>query len=363
MKSANLKFQNILKGIFALSLLLTTSFCQKKEDPNKDVLGQFLFWQTILAPSTSSIPANATCLIVANGAILGNADSTYKDWSGARISNTFGAKDTDGNFIYAQDAIHDGTSWFLGEALGIVKSNSSNGWQTLTRSHDYIYGIATSGGTTIGVGRAGLILRSTNGTTASDISATGVSPNNLSTIAVGNGTWVAGGNLANQTSFNSSILYSTNNGTNWTASTNNKAMVVVKIIYANSMFVAVGGSGIISTSTDGITWTIRTGEDSSFNFSDIAFGNGIFVAVGTTSTQSSHFTSTDGITWTKSNRVLLRSISYDSTNATFVGVQPTSASNSIYTKVSTSKDGLSWSNVTTSFGISETIFLGKIRCK
>lgn len=61
-----------------------------------------------------------------------------------------------------------------------------------------------------------------------------------------------------------------------------------KIIYANGLYVAAGNNGI-STSSNGISWTIRSGTP----FSSVAYGNGVFVAVGSSSAVSS-----DGITWT-----------------------------------------------------------------
>lgn len=252
--------------------------------------------------------------------------------------------------MYGQDGVYDGTNWFLGDASGIVKSTTAGSWQVVLGGLDYFYGISASGGTTIAAGRGGSVYRSTDGTSASNISPSGISSITLSTVAVGNGKWVMGGNMASQTAFNSSVLYSADSGTTWLASTNNKAMAVTKIIFANSLFVAVGGSGIISTSPDGITWTIRTAEDSSISLLDIAYGNGIFVAVGNSSATSYHFTSSDGITWTRSGRVALRSIAFDTVNSKFVGVSSSSFSDSAFSQVFTSSDGTNWSNANASFG-------------
>jgi len=66
------------------------------------------------------------------------------------------------------------------------------------------------------------------------------------------------------------------------------------ITYGNNAFVAVGQSGIIYTSSDGITWTSRT-SGTSEHIWGIASGNGIFVAVGYSGTI---LTSPDGTTWT-----------------------------------------------------------------
>lgn len=65
------------------------------------------------------------------------------------------------------------------------------------------------------------------------------------------------------------------------------------IIFANSLYVAVGASGAISTSTDLITWTTRTSGTAS-NLNCITYGNGLYLAAGVT---SALINSTDGITW------------------------------------------------------------------
>jgi len=72
------------------------------------------------------------------------------------------------------------------------------------------------------------------------------------------------------------------------------------VAWSGSLYVAVGwsytdvGSDVL-TSTDGITWTRRTtGKDSPYHLHRIAWGNGLFVAVGE---QKEILTSTNGIVW------------------------------------------------------------------
>jgi len=66
------------------------------------------------------------------------------------------------------------------------------------------------------------------------------------------------------------------------------------IAFGNGIYVAVGDDGKIATSPDGIAWTQQT-PFSANNLRDIAFGGGLFVAVGENGTVLS---SPDGITWT-----------------------------------------------------------------
>lgn len=64
---------------------------------------------------------------------------------------------------------------------------------------------------------------------------------------------------------------------------------------ADDLFVAVGASGTILTSPDGVTWTSRT-SGTTQNLQDLTYGgaNNLFVVVAASGTI---LTSTDGITW------------------------------------------------------------------
>ena len=70
---------------------------------------------------------------------------------------------------------------------------------------------------------------------------------------------------------------------------------------STSIFKAVGYSGTILSSPDGITWTSSTWDSQNYgtskNLSGITYGNSTYVAVGWYSTIIS---SSDGITWTSS---------------------------------------------------------------
>ena len=72
----------------------------------------------------------------------------------------------------------------------------------------------------------------------------------------------------------------------WTKRSSGTTSGLIDITYGNSLFVAVGISGIILTSPDGITWTSRTSNTSN-NLYGITYGNGLFVAVGGNGTGSS----------------------------------------------------------------------------
>jgi hypothetical protein len=96
-------------------------------------------------------------------------------------------------------------------------------------------------------------------------------------------------------------------GDTWTSRAIGVVTSILSMTFGNSRYVAIGGTGGL-VSTDAINWTpVAPGT----NLSSIAFGNGLFVACGG---QGMITTSTDGITWTTqtlSGESSLQSVFYD----------------------------------------------------
>ena len=77
--------------------------------------------------------------------------------------------------------------------------------------------------------------------------------------------------------------------------------------FGNGLFVAVGWNGTITTSTDGTTWTARTSNMSTNTLKGVVYANSLWVVVGegggTTNTGGVAY-STDGTTWTRKSQSL-----------------------------------------------------------
>jgi S-layer homology domain len=120
---------------------------------------------------------------------------------------------------------------------------------------------------------------------------------------------------------------------NWTQRTSGTNSNLNGITYGNDMFVAVGNSGTILTSTNGTNWTARS-SGTGATLSDVTYGNGTFVAVGV---GARFVTSTNGINWTYihpySENLPTYSITYG--NGLFVAV-------GYWDLVYTSPDGFNW---------------------
>jgi hypothetical protein len=140
-------------------------------------------------------------------------------------------------------------------------------------------------------------------------------------------------------------INTSSNGTSWTQRSGSATRGVA---YGNNTFVAVGGSGTIFTSSDETIydatgtssvpsdWTSRT-TPTSQTLNEVTYGNSIFVVVGGAGTI---ITSTDGISWTSrtsphSNAI--NDVTYE--NSTFVAVGDTG-------NIITSSDGISWTSRT-----------------
>jgi hypothetical protein len=119
---------------------------------------------------------------------------------------------------------------------------------------------------------------------------------NFSCVEYGNNIWVAGGGSG------SIMATSTDNGDNWNAiPTNLRGGITspIYIVYENGIWIACGSSGTkLAYSQTGTSWTSAPSSAGLNVVNCAAYGNGLWVAVGTGSAIA---TSPDGINWTQVN--------------------------------------------------------------
>lgn len=141
-------------------------------------------------------------------------------------------------------------------------------------------------------------------------------------------------------------LSTSEDGLNWTLAEQNENLHYANSIgydalaYGDGKFVAESNSAI-STSTDGVTWSSVTYSSnlSGYDWKDMAYGDGKFVILGADGFIS---TSTDGTTWTQATQAIenseiqeyWRSIAYN-------GIKFVALSGGGYISIST--DGVAWS--------------------
>ena len=134
-------------------------------------------------------------------------------------------------------------------------------------------------------------------------------------------------------------FYYSSNGTDWTSSTFTN-LGSTKFAYGNGKFAAIGVSGgyvYFGYSDDGISWSESSRKTYPAFAVDIAYGNGIFVALANGSNK--YHVSTDGENWTidASNLPTLGNFILDFIGGYFVVVN---SDGHIYTSV----DGVSWTD-------------------
>ena len=168
----------------------------------------------------------------------------------------------------------------------------------------------------------------------------------LLSVACGNGAFVAVGRDA--------ILTSTD-GASWTPVTPpGYPSQYLAVAYGNGTFVIVGRSwddhsATIFTSPDGITWTQRSVPSKEFGrgLFGVAFGNGMFVAIG-----SKVYTSVDGVTWALKDTIISRggnAIAFGANTFVAVGEEGTIIQSSPLGKnLSVSKEGTGSGSVVSS---------------
>jgi hypothetical protein len=183
-------------------------------------------------------------------------------------------------------------------------------------------------------------------------------------------TWTAGGNLPSSTTWQSvaygqgywiaiatggtATAYSTDGGQTWSAGGALPASTTwTDISYGAGKFVAVasGGTQAASTTDFGLTWTSRT-LPSSTDWASVAFGNNRFVAVSSTSGTAAAY-SLDGITWTASTIVNTDYTAITYGQGTFLAVGST-------TTAASSPDGIVWTSRTISTSDSVGVAFGNV---
>ena len=176
------------------------------------------------------------------------------------------------------------------------------------------------------------------------------SPRYWESVTFGNNTFVA-------VAYSSTSAASSTDGITWTLRTLPTSINWQSVTYGNNTFVAVSGQfqeyqPYAATSTDGITWTARTIPGEFRSWKSVTYGNNTFVAValGNNSSYSPVTTaasSTDGITWTLrtlSSSAYWSSVAYG--NNTFVAVAAYLEGYASSSTAATSTNGITWTTRT-----------------
>lgn len=250
--------------------------------------------------SSDSITWTQNTMPSSNWQQVGYGDGTY-----VAIGSTKAATSTDAiTWTQHDSAFSTGAFSKLAYGGGVFVSVSEYGDRAI-RSTDgvtwtdeslpsgfmnYWVSIAYGSGTFVAITRGYYGATSTDGVTWTS-RYTPIISSYWDSVTYGNGTFV-------MTSGYAYAAYSTDSGANWTQSTLpfSNGNSSVPVVYGNNIFLAFGeGTTNAATSTDGISWTIRTKPQSATR---VTYGDGKFVSVGHVNSNQA-YSSTDAITWTQ----------------------------------------------------------------
>lgn len=240
--------------------------------------------------------------IPSKNVVYGSSSSSNVAWAAFAYGNSrlvairgaSGATVPNGGFADNTAAVttDGGQNWTFGALPQNVTGTGTNiGWASVA----YGNGIFMAVGSGNGGGSQTYTSRSVGG--VEWISAiAGPNPGfNPGQIVYGNGIWA----YIYVDTGSWTVSYSTNIGTSWTTITP-FATTATSIAYGNGVFVVVGSSSTGTATTTCyssptcVTWTARTLPSSQI-WTSVTFANGYFVAIGNLATAIA--TSTDGITW------------------------------------------------------------------
>ena len=182
---------------------------------------------------------------------------------------------------------------------------------------------------------------------------TSAAANSWSSVAYGDGIWVAVATSGTETT----KVMSSFDGITWTYRTWPLYVNWNSVAYGNGLWVAVGYNGLISnvmTSPDGITWTTRNSASSTASWSSVAYGNGLWVAVASSGSGNRIMTSPNGITWT--SRTAAETLAWNSVaygNGSWVAVSSDASG-----KIITSANGIDWTVRTVSLAYCRSVAYG-----
>ena len=226
--------------------------------------------------------------------VISATDITWTAYSSVYSTSTFVLVGYTQGGVPSINTSTDGITWTSRSATGFG-------------STAYIKDICWSGTYLVAVSDEGHI--ATSSSTGSSWTQRAKCAYALSCVTYGGGVYVALGN---------NELFTSTNGTTWTDRTGtNPNISANSVAYGASKFVVVGNK--IFTSPDGITWTQRTSPFGTTNIKKVTYGNGKFVAVGDLGKIA---TSTDGISWLLSESPVtttLYDVDYGASNFIAVG--------------------------------------------
>jgi len=310
--------------------------------------------------TTATRPANPTAYQTLG---YNTTIESHESWNGTAWVGFFDPITAEGDLVVGDDTgqasrlgvgandqvltvVSGSPEWADGGAGGNYYNITAAGTYTVSLAAG-LYSVASTGEVTVGGvsvdGNLGLVnyasditsIVAPEGGTTWTTRTSGFGTTTINGVTFGDGLYVAVGS--------SGKLTTSTDGITWTTRTSGFGTTTINgVTFGDGLYVAVGSSGKLTTSTDGITWTTRTSGFGSTSIYGVGYGDGLYVAVGNSGTLA---TSTDGTTWTTRTSGFGSTAIYGVTygDGLYVAVGRDG-------KLTTSTDGTTWTTRTSGFG-------------
>ena len=218
------------------------------------------------------------------GVVFGGSKYVAVSTSALVHSSTNGADWTAALFRSFNAVAHTGTQYVaVGAGGGVGTSPDALVWTSRTSGQTVnLRGVAAGAGALVAVGDTGLIIRSSDaGVTWSPQTvpvSVGVATTILRGVIYAGGQFVAAGDSQIGQRF-STVIVTSPDGSTWTRHDVPYSQTARAITYTGSRYIVAGGSSTVLTSTDAITWTAETANNS-LNILGLANSSAGTVAVG-----------------------------------------------------------------------------------
>jgi hypothetical protein len=264
----------------------------------------------------------------------------------------FFASTSSGSSTAKQATSADGITWLSAGSSNAIQSTTNTGLITLEENRWVLGNGSVAEVDKDGVN--GIVTPSTNLNLSYD-------------MCFGNGKYVAVGSTAGGANPPMGIAYATSlNGSYTNVAITGTGVAGSAINYVNGLYIAITGSGTISTSPDAVTWTVRYNPSWASNpdRNYLVYGNNHYIALVQGSSASAGCTylySADAVTWTEKDIAGFNDIgSGDDTQNAFGAIIYWNGlwygfSNTKYAYTTTPNNAASWTVGTTTFGSVTTV--------
>lgn len=246
-------------------------------------------WVAEQNPYTGSLAPDINGVTFANGRFLAAARSLGGTANETIITSPDGriwTRQTVDRIGYQMQFIAYGNGQYIAGGGGILMvSTDAISWRTVWTGQTWLYAGVRGDSRWVVSGNDGTLLTSTDGAVWTETKVAGQRPT-LFALAYRNGRFLGVGSNSFTIPGNIASVFSSADGLNWTplpfpeTATITRNDTFQSLLPTTAGYMGFGAAGLIATTTDGTSWNVLSQPAERSHFSDVVYGNGVFVAVG-----------------------------------------------------------------------------------